>query len=233
MGSSSIKGQIVYLPDNKESVGQANQALQSFQDKGWDVELVEGITPDTLESRGRVTKLLEGGRLTHFEGPRLTIKKSCVNNHILFWEKVLASNETMAFIEHDAIALDPPQNWVFDDVLILNMEYAFKFGALRGRLKAFRPDLDGLNKAFGVCDNFKNYPLKCKVPNSPFKGSNMIPGTAAYAITPQGAKKMLEVVTTQGIDQSDYIINDMNVKLEYVIPSPVKFNTKNLSTSNG
>lgn len=228
-----MKAQIVHLIDHKESVEQAQQALKSFQENGWDVELVEGITPKTLESRGRVTKLLKGGRLTHFEDPRLTIKKSCVNNHILFWDKVVSHNETMAFIEHDSIAIDPPQNWVFDDVLILNMEYAFKFGALKGRLKAFRPDQNGLEPAFGVCDNFKNYPLKCKVPNSPFKGSNMIPGTAAYAITPQGARKMLDVVYNRGIDQSDYIINDMNVKLQYVIPSPVKFNTRNLSTSNG
>ena len=224
-----MKAQIVHLTKNTQSVGQAQQALKSFQDNGWDVELVEGITPQTLESRGRVTKLLEGGRLTHFKDPRLTIKKSCVNNHILFWEKVVKSNETMAFIEHDSIAIDSPQNWVFDDLLIMNMQYVFNFGALRGK---------GLNRKFnpdqlGVSELPEDYPLKCKVPNSPFKGSNLIPGTAAYAITPQGAEKMLEVVNTQGIDQSDYIINSMNVKLQYVIPSPVKFNTKNLSTSNG
>lgn len=223
-----MKAQIVHLTKNTQSVGQAQQALKSFQDNGWDVELVEGITPDTLESRGRVTKLLEGGRLTHFEEPRLSIKKSCVNNHILFWEKVVESNETMAFIEHDSIAIDPPQHWDFDDLLILNMEYVFNFGALRGK---------GLNRKFnpefGLNEISEDYPLKCKVPNSPFKGSNMIPGTAAYAITPQGARKMLDVVYNRGIDQSDYIINDMNVKLQYVIPSPVKFNTRNLSTSNG
>ena len=223
-----MKAQIVHLTKNTQSVGQANQALQSFQDNGWDVELVEGITPQTLDSRGRVTKLLEGGRLTHFKDPRLTIKKSCVNNHILFWEKVVERNETMAFIEHDSLAIDPPQNWNFDDLLILNMEYVFNFGALRGKglNRKFKPE-------FGVSELPDDFPLKCKVPNSPFKGSNMMPGTAAYAITPQGAKKMLGVVNTQGIDQSDYIINSMNVKMEYVIPSPVKFNTKNLSTSNG
>ena len=224
-----MKAQIVHLTENKQSVGQATQALKSFQENGWDVELVEGITPQTLESRGRVTKLLEGGRLTHFEDPRLSIKKSCVNNHIVFWERVLASNETMAFIEHDAIAIDSPQDWTFDDLLILNMEYVFNFGALRGK---------GFNRRFqtkqlGVSEIPQDYPLKCRVPNSPFRGSNMIPGTAAYAITPQGAKKMLEIVYHNGIDQSDYIINSMNVKMEYVIPSPVKFNTKNLSTSNG
>ena len=223
-----MKAQIVHLVGHSQSVEQAQQALASFQDNGWDAELVEGITPETLADRGRVAELLEGGRLTHFEEPRLSIKKSCVNNHILFWEKVLASNETMAFIEHDALAIDAPQDWVFEDVLILNMEYVFNFGALRGKgfARKFKPEV-------GLSEIPQNFPLKCRVPKSPFKGSRMIPGTAAYAITPQGAKKMLEIVYHHGIDQSDYIINSMNVKLEYVIPSPVKFNTKNLSTSNG
>ena len=43
----------------------------------------------------------------------------------------------------------------------------------------------------------------------------------------------LGAVTRYGLDQSDYIINSMNVKLQYANPSPVKFNSKNLSTSNG
>jgi len=61
----------------------------------------------------------------------------------------------------------------------------------------------------------------------------MIAGTAAYAITPTGAEKMLRVVEERGLEQSDYIINDMNVKLEYCNPSPVRFNSRNLRTSHG
>ena len=225
-----MKAQIVHLPQNKESVEQATQALKSFQDNGWDVDLLEVITPETLETNGRVTNLLKGGRLTHFKDPKLSIKKSCVNNHIVFWEKVYASNETMAFIEHDALAVRPPEDWTFDDVLILNMQYAFNFGALQG--KRFNKRYP-LKSDTGVHEHTDKYPLKCKVPKSPYKGSKMMPGTAAYAITPQGARKMLDVVYNEGIDQSDYIMNSKIVKMEYVVPSPVKFNTKNLRTSHG
>lgn len=223
-----MKAQIVYLANHKESVKQSKEALKSFKSHGWDVELVRGITPKTLESRGRVTDLMENGRLTRFEDPRLSIKKSCVNNHILFWERVVEENETMAFIEHDAIAVEPPQRWKFSDVLVLNIHYAFKFGALRGKFRNLI-----LPSEKEVEELPDNYPLRCRVEDSRYKGADMIPGTAAYAITPQGAEKMLTAVYKYGIDQSDYVINSMNVKLEYANPSPVKFNTVNLSTSNG
>ena len=49
----------------------------------------------------------------------------------------------------------------------------------------------------------------------------------------KGATKMLEAVEERGLEQSDYIINDMNVKLEYCNPSPVRFNSRNLRTSHG
>lgn len=52
-------------------------------------------------------------------------------------------------------------------------------------------------------------------------------------LPPQGATKMLEAVEERGLEQSDYIINDMNVKLEYCNPSPVRFNSRNLRTSHG
>ena len=61
----------------------------------------------------------------------------------------------------------------------------------------------------------------------------MAPGTAAYAITPKGAMKMLKAVQKYGIDQSDFMINSHNIEMQCLIPSPVKFNKINLSTSYG
>ena len=53
------------------------------------------------------------------------------------------------------------------------------------------------------------------------------------SITPQGAKKMLKAVGTHGLDQSDFMINSNNVIMQTCIPSPVTFNSINLSTSYG
>ena len=63
--------------------------------------------------------------------------------------------------------------------------------------------------------------------------ASMAPGTGAYAMTPQGARKILKAVETHGLDQSDFMINSKNVTMQTCIPSPVTFNTVNLSTSYG
>ena len=43
-----MKVRIVYVKDNEQSKAQAEQSLKSWLDYGWDAELWEGITPETL-----------------------------------------------------------------------------------------------------------------------------------------------------------------------------------------
>ena len=61
----------------------------------------------------------------------------------------------------------------------------------------------------------------------------MAPGTASYAITPNGAKKLLDAADKYGLDQSDFFINSFNVEMNYIHPSLAKFNETNLQTSHG
>jgi hypothetical protein len=42
----------------------------------------------------------------------------------------------------------------------------------------------------------------------------------------------LKAADKHGIDQSDFFINNHNVEIEYISPSPVKFNTVNLNLSH-
>jgi GR25 family glycosyltransferase involved in LPS biosynthesis len=192
------------------------------------VQLVDGYTPETVKSE---PKIMEGSRLEIFqrnEPKKFPTKRACVLNHVRFWTEVVDSGVPQAFIEHDAVAIAPPEDWKFKDVLVLNMDFAFKFGALRGKFN-WKPQ-STLDK---IVEIGHTYPLKCKVPNSPYKGSSMVPGTAAYAIMPEAAERMLLVAEEFGLEQSDYILNDMNVTIEYVNPSPVRFNSKNLQTSHG
>ena len=49
----------------------------------------------------------------------------------------------------------------------------------------------------------------------------------------EGAKKMIKAIQLHGMDQSDFMINSKNVIMQTCIPSPVTFNTVNLSTSYG
>ena len=119
-------------------------------------------------------------------------------------------------------------NLQFNDYLILNAEYVFKPPS-KLNLNQFRNyEWSG----FGINKLPESYPLKYYRDNI-WKDSSMVPGTGSYAITPKGAVKMLDAIERCGLDQSDYMLNSFNVNIQYILPSPVKFNTVNLSTSYG
>lgn len=227
--SNGFKGQIVYIKGHKKSEEQANASLKSFQKyKGWDLQLVEGLTPKTVDSD---VDIIENSRLHDFKREnynRFLTKVSCANNHIKFFKKVIEEDEPMAFLEHDAVCISDWEQYDFKDYLILNAEFVFKAPNKLG-LQQFK---DYTWPSFGVCNMPENYPLSYHKDNA-WKGSMMAPGTGAYAISPSGAKKMLHNIETHGLDQSDFMINSKNVHMQYVIPSPVKFASVNLSTSYG
>lgn len=227
-----MKGQVTYVKGHAESEQQAEQAYKSLVKRGWDVAMVEGVTPETLDDKEMDVPLLPGGRLIGFnqnEPRKYAIKKSCLTNHYRFYKKVIEADEPMAFFEHDAIACGRPQDWDFQDLLVLNMEYAFLPPTVFGTMQKF----GGYKAPLALSPKRlpSDYPLQYYKENA-FKGYNCIPGTAAYAITPRGAKKMMESYTKYGLDQSDFQINDLTVTMEYILPSPIKFNTVNLNTSH-
>ena len=48
-GTNDMKAFLIYVKDHLESTAQAEKALLSCKDTGFDVELVEGITPLTVD----------------------------------------------------------------------------------------------------------------------------------------------------------------------------------------
>jgi len=223
-----MKSQIVYIKGHAKSEEQANDALKSFQRYNWDVELHEGYTPKTIPD---IPSIVENSRLHNFKEEnynKYLTKVSCALNHLQFWKKVIEYNQPMAFLEHDAIAVDSLQNVNFKDYLILNAEYVFRPPNKLGIQKYQSFSFQG----FGVNKLDNTYPLTYYRDNV-WKGSFMVPGTGAYVISPSGAKKMLAAVEKYGLDQSDFMLNSFNLDIEYILPSPVKFNKVNLSTSYG
>lgn len=228
-----MNGVLHYVETNRESCKQAVNSINSCLDNDWSVISLEGYTPSTYKAHPTGQRMsMIGGRLYGFykekQLRRAETKRACAMNHVRFWETVILEDEPMVFLEHDAIAIDPPQEWKFEHVLILNAEHAFDFGALKGKFGNWK-----LPKVKEVSELPYDYPLWCKVKGSPYFGAKMIPGTAAYAITPEGARLMLDAVDRLGLEQSDYMINEQNVTLEYITPSPFKFADKNLRTSHG
>lgn len=236
-----MKGQIIYTPELFKSKELAEQSLESFKaKKGWDLTLQEGITRNDLKNLMKGSKIrndfnvkfINNGRLWMMRNendPVWETKEACVFNHLYFWKKVVDTNETMCFIEHDVICNSDAKDYKFDEYLILNMGDAFTNKKYPQRMRGY---CSPMKNEYNNLENDPNYPLVYNKSNL-WEFSYMVPGTAAYAITPTAAKKMLNTALSVGIDQSDFILNTHNLKVQYVSPSPVSFNKTYLSTSWG
>lgn len=228
-----MKGQIVYIADHLESMQQSMQALNSFKMHAhWDVDTVPGITPSNVKKQKEFNwPIKTNSRLLDFkrgDEKRYLTKLSCVINHIKFFNKVIEANEPMAFFEHDAICIGPWLNVDFDEYLILNAEYVFR-KPNKLALQQFKDyTFPGESGVHSLPDNYRLIYYR----DNNWNGSFMVPGTGAYAITPKGARKMLETAS-KGLDQSDFLLNSYNIHIQYILPSPIKFNKINLSTSYG
>ena len=227
-----MKGFIYYVAGHKASEEQAKQSYKSFIKYKWDVSLRSGITKHQVKEQEEFKlKIIENSRLHNFRDEdinRYLTKISCAINHIQFWKEVVKENQQMCFLEHDSICTMRWDDYQYDDYLLLNAEWVFKPPNKLG-LEKFK---NYLWPSFGVCDFPKNYPLKYHKENI-WQHSMMSPGTGAYAITPSGAQKLLDAIYKHGFDQSDFMINSSNVRMQYTLPSPVKFNKVNLSLSYG
>ena len=226
-----MKVQVTQVKGHAISEKQAAQAINSFDKHKWTVTVNNGITPDTLTESDFTSNIINKSRLNDFQSnnPRkFLVKKSCLFNNLKFFEKVIDVDEPMVFAEHDALCIRDYTDFEFDEFCFLAMEYAFQppTGLAVQPYRGWKPE-----KKIGVFDFPKNYPLLYYKENI-YKNSLMSPGTAAYAITPKGAKKILNAVTTHGLDQSDFIINSYNIRMQYVFPSPVKYNSMNLNLSH-
>ena len=226
-----MKVQITYVDGHIGSETQASQSLDSFNKHNWSATLNQGITPETINENDFTSKIISNSRLVGWEkekSRKFLVKKSCLFNNLKFCERVIEGNEPMVFAEHDAVCIKDYEPFDFDEFCFLSLEYAFQPPtALATRaLRNWKPP-----SVNGVHDFPNNYPLLYYKKNI-WKDSFMTPGTAAYALSPKGAQKILVAVQTHGLDQSDFIINSYNIRLQYLYPSPVRYNSKNLNLSH-
>lgn len=226
-----MKGLIYYIAGHAGSEKQAEESFKSFERYGWDVELVEGVTPDTIDESEFPWGDLKGGRLQSFltsEPEKYLIKKSCIFNNLRHYVRVIKEKRPIAFIEHDALCTGPPPSIVYSPFLFLAFETALKQKVFEGN-RAVRD-----YKLTTPITNFtpfpSDYPLRY-YKDSIYRGAQMTPGTVAYIVTPLGAKKLLVASKENGMEQSDFHINSMNIDMAFMYPSPVKYNI-NLNTSH-
>ena len=238
-----MKGRIIHI-QREDSIKQANDALRSLSSCGWDVELQEGFNKDSVKSHVGQNgyKVMAGSRLHDFmeeNENKFWTKVACLMNNVDTWIEAVSTGEPQAFFEHDAIGLYEPV-WErlkqVEDFCFLSMAYAWHSPTtLAGKWPAFARRMGGECSLSLVNPLLKDFPVDCPLRyrhGNAYQDAKLPPGTAAYIITPKGAEKMLEALETDGMEQSDFIINSSNVRLQYYTPTVCRYNKVNLSTSN-
>jgi len=229
-----MKAFIIYVQGNKISETYAAKTLDSFNsNNGWEPTLFKGVKLSTLSywKKQYPLQMKKLSRVASFHTlktkTKYNTKKCCSMNHYRLFQKCVKINEPIAVIEHDSYCKG---NWLdvdFDDVLILNAQSAIHQKAFTFLRKQY-PNTEKVEK--GIHDiNFELYYRH----DPEINGANIMPGTAAYAITPTGAQKMIDVYENIGWEQSDFIINTHYVRIQTIIPELFTFKVKNLSMSHG
>ena len=230
-----MKAFIVFVEQVAKSVDYAQQVLSSMQlYQTWQPELLPGVTPRTLPLyeawfpfQDRSPSRIEGFREQLYD--TYLTKKSCFFNHVRVWYRCLELGEPVAFVEHDAVCVRDWDESSFDGVLILNAESALKQSAVRKHLiktgHAEKLILEPGKNIWQVPITNRHWQIE----NPPV----MMPGTAAYAIAPCAAERLLRRVEYEGWEQSDHFINTDSAVIEYVTPQYFNLALKNLQLSHG
>ena len=226
-----MKSFVIHVKSSEKSKQYASACMKSCWGK-FDVELFEGVERSTLEEWDNklyaLSPMTNSRAVGHYldTKERYETKKSCFLNHVRLWQECLKLNKPIAIIEHDSHCIRSWDNIKFDELLILNITSAFR----QRVFNSLRPQVDAIDWGFGI-KPYTESPLVYTKKNT-FEGGLMMPGTAAYAITPKTARRLLSHLEL-GWEQSDYYINTNSVNIEYVVPEYFSFRLPNLRTSHG
>lgn len=229
-----MKAYVIHIKGNEKSEHTANLAMESCVEFGYDAELFEGITPKTIkqwDEKYGLTVIKPShmyDRQIGLNGTQYVYECKYSNflNHYTLWNRAIELNETIIILEHDVIAVAEWQNPEFDEMLVLNMDCGLHEQQFDRILK---PTLQK-----GV-HSYVN-PFLIYRSDNRYNGAGMIPGSASYAITPKGAKRLVDTVKKYGWDKTDYIINTKAVDMKYIHPDYFSFShhiVPNQRTSHG
>ncbi len=225
---------------NEDSLELADRCKRSFIPyNNWDAELFEGTSPLTLEHweeqyplKMRYYSRVRGFYEKRDDSPkdkrRYLSKKSCTYSHYRLWKKCVELDEPIVILEHDSVCKSEWDNNIkFDDVLVLNIISAINRPMMMGT--AWRRANPNLEIQEGIHDQH----IKLMYDQDPnVTDAEMMPGAAAYAISPQGAKKMVTTLEADGWEQNDYIMNTSVVRIQTINPEMFRLRYTNISTTN-
>lgn len=214
-----------------KSKNYAQQAFESFSSyTGWEPQLFQGVTIESLaryesKYRIRMKKHSRAEAFLQYDSLRYVIKKCCSLNHYRLFKFCVMYGKPIAVVEHDSHCIgDWNPDIKFQDLLVLNVESAIQQFALH--------DLNMTSEMYDEGIHPIRLPLFYKH-DPKLENAHMMPGTAAYAVTPEGAAKMIKVYEGIGWEQSDHIMNTGYVSIETIVPELFTFKLPNLKMSHG
>lgn len=227
-----MKAFVIYVKNHTKSESYSKLVLDSCKDKGFEAELFEGVTKHNLSSYEDKYdfKRIIPSRANDFYGQNIDLfktKKSVFYNGYRLWNKCVELDQPIVVLEHDSVCVREWDNLEFDELLVLNGQSCwnqpvFDHVWLRHiKPQYFNPINEYDSKILWY--KFKNY----------FYGSYMIPGAAAYAITPKGAKRLIEKTHELGWEQNDHFINTKSIRIQVAGKEYFSFHSENLNMSHG
>jgi GR25 family glycosyltransferase involved in LPS biosynthesis len=225
-----MKSCVIYVENHKRSIAQARRCIESCKKFGYDITTLKGSTPQNMKIPFEYPEIKDGRvRIFKRENPKKYLaKKACFSNHIRIWKKVIEVGEPILVLEHDAIAIKEWDEPEYKEILTLNMQSAMS----RSIAHAVKPPVAAYSKE-GIQDIKTSGSKLIYNRQNHYKGSFMMPGTAAYVINPAGAIKLLKALVEDGWEQSDYFMNTYNVDIKYSVPDYFKLDINNLHLSHG
>jgi len=156
-----MKGYVITIMDNEQSVQAAERCIASAKRRGVDVEMFEAITP-------RNTNLLETYRQEDIPTVHFTEKYSrwppvlaAFLSHYNVWKKIHASKEAAIVLEHDAFFVDSISERLMGHIVNLG-----------------KP-------------SYGKYKTPTWLGEFPIFSKDYLPGAHAYYVTPHGAECLM------------------------------------------
>ena len=195
---------IITLTQLPQSVKAANRCLEHARQHGMD----DGMEIWPATDKFQATDFFRSHQLTwrHTQenfalGKDPLPEMGCFASHYLLWERCVEINEPIIVLEHDSIPVAPLPSLKFRHVILLSKP-TYIYGPCR----------------FNEIDY--------RTPREVFYPMSRLPGAHCYAITPQGAKRMIAAAQGTLVEPVDAFINKKYVDILYYHPFLIDYDHK-------
>ncbi len=214
-----MKSFVIYKEGDAFSTELANECIESAKQFNIVVEKFSGIYENIDDLI--ISEKLFLNPLAHDRVSKMGVK-GCFLSHYFLWKQCVIDNVPFLIFEYDALMINKlPENVLELFVDCLNLDFS-RHKLLKNKLE-YESSL--------VKEPIKIFPL-LETPSSQdnfkYLNRNHIKGAFGYIIKPDGAKKLLSGLQSEGILPADIALNLKYLQLNYTAPSVVRLNPKML-----